>query len=73
VNKNQIKKSTHILGKPTAEMLTKVREDTFWIMENLGVGFKQPEMVLAFKQHEKDGLAFVHKDRIYVMIDLVEK
>ena len=42
-------------------------------MENLGVGCKQPDMLAAFKKYEKDGLAVVHENRVYVLQELVEK
>ena len=73
MNQNQIKKSTAIFGNDTIEMLLQANKDAFWILENLGVGCKQPDMLAAFKKHEEDGLAIVHEDRVYVMQALVEQ
>jgi len=73
VNPLQIETSTSLLGKSTVDMLLQVHQDAFWILENLGVGCKQPDMLKAFQKFEEDGLAVVHEDRVYVMRDLVEK
>jgi len=73
MNFEQIKTSTDLFGKPTVDMLMQSNEDAFWILENLGVGCKQQEMIDAFKPYEADGLAIVHDDRIYVTKDLVQK
>ncbi len=61
------------MGGETVEMLFRTHEDAKWILENLGVGCKQPEMQAAFREFETDGLAVVHEDRIYVTAELVEK
>ena len=61
------------MGTETVEMLFRTHEDAKWILENLGVGCKQPEMQAAFREFETDGLAIVHEDRIYVTAELVEK
>ncbi|MFH2059264.1 MAG: trimethylamine methyltransferase family protein [Pseudomonadota bacterium] len=73
MNKSQIEKSTALFGKNTIEMLLQVHKDAFWILENLGVGCKQPDMLAAFQKYEQDGLAVVHEDRVYVTQELVEK
>lgn len=54
-------------------MLMQSHEDAFWILENLGVGCKHPDMIAAFKPYEADGLAMFHEDRIYVTKAMVEK
>jgi trimethylamine--corrinoid protein Co-methyltransferase len=73
VNSLQIEKSKSLFGNDTVEMLLRVHQDSFWILENLGVGCKQPDMLAAFQKYEEDGLAVVHEDRVYVMRELVEK
>lgn len=60
------------MGNETVEMLFRTHEDAKWILENLGVGCKQPEMQAVFRKFERDGLAIVHEDRIYVTAELVE-
>lgn len=54
-------------------MLMRVHQDAKWILENLGVGCKQPEMQAAFKPFEAEGGAIIYEDRIYVTSDLVER
>lgn len=73
LRKDQVENSTSLLGDETVKMLFQVHEDTLWILENLGVGCKQPEMQEAFRKFEADGLAYQYEDRIYVTRDLVEK
>jgi trimethylamine--corrinoid protein Co-methyltransferase len=65
--------SKSLLGSETVEMLFHVHEDAKWILESLGVGCKKAEMQAAFRRFERDGLAIVHEDRIYVTAELVEK
>ena len=50
VNKKQeqVEKSKSLLGEDTVDMLIKVHQDALWILENLGVGCKQPEIQEAF-------------------------
>ena len=69
----QIEKSKSLFGNDTVEMLIQSNEDAFWILENLGVGCKQPDMINAFKPFENDGLAVIHENRVYVTKELVEK
>ncbi|MFH1243694.1 MAG: trimethylamine methyltransferase family protein [Pseudomonadota bacterium] len=66
-------KSSDLLGKDTVDMLLQVHQDALWMLENLGVGCKQPEIQQVFQNFEAEGLAVVYEDRIYVMSDLVEK
>ncbi len=73
MNQDQIDFSMRALGGSTVEMLLKVHKDAFWILENLGVGCKQPEMQKVFRQFESDGEAIVYDDRVYVTKPLVER
>lgn len=61
------------LGEGTVDMLLQVHEDALWILENLGVGCKQPDMQAAFQPFEAEGLAVVYDGRIFVTRDLVER
>lgn len=72
VNKEQIEKSNSLLGEDTVNMLIQVHEDALWILENLGVGCKQPEIQKAFQGFEADGLAVVYEDRAYITSGLVK-
>ena len=63
----------HLLGGSTVEMLTQVHKDALWILENLGVGCKQPDMQDAFRKFESQGEAIIYEDRIYVTSGLVER
>ena len=73
MNEAQVELSKSLLGAPTVDMLFRVHQDALWMLENLGVGCKQPYIVEAFRQYEGHGEAYVYEDRIYVMNDLVEK
>ncbi len=73
MNIDQINISKDLFGDATIDMLMKSNEDAFWILENFGVGCKQPDMISAFKPFEEKGLAIVHEDRVYVTKPLVEK
>jgi hypothetical protein len=73
VNNKQIEESNKLLGDQTVEMLLKVHEDALWILENMGVGCKQPDILELFKKYENDGLAVVYDNRIYLMEDLVKE
>ena len=73
MNQEQIEKSRALLGSNAVEMLQQVHEDAFWILENLGVGCKQPEILDVFRKFEADGLAVVYEERVYVMEDLVKR
>ena len=73
LRKDQVEKSTELFGDETVKMLFQVHEDALWILENLGVGCKQPDMQEVFRNFENDGLAYQYEDRIYVTRDLVEK
>jgi len=69
----QVERSKELLGKETVEMLQQVHLDALWILENLGVGCKEPRILEAFKKLEGDGLAVVYENRVYAMSGLVEK
>jgi trimethylamine:corrinoid methyltransferase-like protein len=73
VNQAQIEHSEAVFGKETVEMLLQVHKDALWILENLGVGCKQPEILRTFQEQEAEGLAYVYENRIFVTNDLVEK
>jgi len=69
----QVERSKALLGRETVEMLQQVHLDALWILENLGVGCKEPRILEAFKKLEGDGLAVVYENRVYAMSGLVEK
>ena len=73
MNKEQEKRSKSLLGDVAVEMLLQVHKDALWILENLGVGCKQPQIQEAFSKFEADGLAVFYEDRIYVTAGLVEQ
>jgi len=73
VDTKQLEESKTLLGDETVEMLLKVHEDALWMLENMGVGCKQPEILEKFRKYENEGLAVVYDNRIYVMNDLVKK
>jgi len=55
------------------DMLLQVHEDALWMLENMGVGCAQPDMLAAFRQHEDSGKAIVYENRVYVTEDLVRE
>ena len=73
LNQKQLEKSKTLLGQSTVGMLLQSHEDALWILENLGVGCKQPEIQSVFSALESEGLAFIHENRIYVTNDLVKR
>ena len=54
-NKSQVTTSTQLLGKDTVDMLARVHQDALWILENLGIGCKYPDIVAAFDAAYKKG------------------
>ena len=72
-NKSQVIASTQVLGKATVEMLFQVHQDALWMLENMGVGCLQPEIVDAFRRYETDGKAIAYENRIYITGDLVKE
>jgi trimethylamine---corrinoid protein Co-methyltransferase len=73
VNETQVERSKSLLGTETVTMLKEVHADAKWILENLGVGCKQPELRKAFQPFEAEGRVFLYEDRIYITADLVEQ
>ena len=73
MNEIQLEQSRSLLGNDTVEMLHRVHEDALWILENLGVGCKQPDIQAVFQQFEADGLAVVYDDRVFVTAALVDR
>ena len=73
LNNKQMEKSKSLLGEDTVNMLLQVHQDALWILENLGVGCKQPEIQQAYKKFEAEGLAAVYEDRIFATSELVER
>ncbi|MBW2172585.1 MAG: trimethylamine--corrinoid methyltransferase, partial [Deltaproteobacteria bacterium] len=73
MNEVQVEQSRSLLGDDAVEMLLRAHEDALWILENLGVGCKQPDIQAVFQQFEADGLAVVYNDRIFVTSGLVER
>lgn len=69
----QMETSRTLLGPATVEMLMKVHDDALWMLENMGVGCKQPDMLDAFRGYEADGKAIVYDNRVYIMSDLVRE
>jgi trimethylamine:corrinoid methyltransferase-like protein len=73
VNQEQVEQSKKLLGGDSVEMLLQVHEDALWIMENMGVGCRQTDILNAFKQYEDQGMAVVYENRVYIMEDLAKK
>jgi trimethylamine:corrinoid methyltransferase-like protein len=71
LNKVRIEKSKSLLGEDTVGMLFQAHDDALWILENLGVGCRQPDIQNVFRNFEKDGQAIVYEDRIYLTRELV--
>jgi len=73
MNADRVQQSENLLGQPTVEMLLQVHQDALWILENLGIACKQPQIVEAFQQFEAEGLTVTYEDRIYASPDLVNR
>lgn len=73
MNPFHLERSTSLLGDKTVDMLLRSHQDALWILENLGVGCRQPDMQNAFRRFETEGLAVIYEDRIYVTSALVEQ
>ena len=73
MNEAQAERSESLLGKNIVDMLLQAHEDALWMLENLGVGCKQPEIQDVFRKFEADGLAVIYEDRVYVTSGLVEQ
>jgi trimethylamine:corrinoid methyltransferase-like protein len=72
-NQERVDEVRGTIGNEATDMLFKVHADALWILENLGVGCKEPDMVEAFKRYEDSGEAITYDDRIYVTESLVNK
>ncbi|MCD6307039.1 MAG: trimethylamine methyltransferase family protein [Deltaproteobacteria bacterium] len=73
MNNEQMEASKAALGPDTVDMLLRSHQDALWILENLGVGCKQPEIQQAFEGFAASGQAVVYENRIYITAELVEK
>lgn len=73
MNENQIQLSKSLLGEATVEMLFRVHGDALWMLENMGVGCRQPDIMAAFKPFEEKGTVVIYEDRIYLTEDLVKE
>ena len=73
MNDREVERSKSLLGEETITMLMQAHKDALWMLENLGVGCKQPEIQEVFRKFESDGAAVIYENRIYVTSDLVEK
>lgn len=73
MNDREVERSKSLLGEETVTMLMQAHKDALWMLENLGVGCKQPEIQEVFRKFESDGAAVIYENRIYVTSDLVEK
>lgn len=73
MNTQHIENSKLLIGEETVDMLFRSHQDALWILENLGVGCRQPDMQDAFRPYEKEGLAIVYENRIFVTSNLVER
>ena len=68
----QLQRSIDLLGKDTTDLLLQAHEDSLWVLENVGVGCKQPELQAAFRQYESEGEAIIFEDRVYITPNLVK-
>jgi trimethylamine:corrinoid methyltransferase-like protein len=73
MNLVQMETSRALLGSATVDMLMKAHDDALWMLENIGVGCKQPDMLDAFRHYEADGKAIVYDNRVYITSDLVKE
>ena len=73
MNPDQLKTSKALLGTETVDMLMKVHEDALWMLENVGVGCRQPDMLEAYRQYEADGKAVVYYNRVYITSALIKE
>jgi len=73
MNTERIEEDRSLLGEKTVDMLLRVHDDALWILENLGVGCRQSDMLAAFRQLEAEGAAVVYEERVYLSQDLVKR
>lgn len=73
MNEKHVINAKSLLGEDTVDMLFRVHEDSLWILENLGVECRQPDIQNIFRKFEKDGEAIVYEDRIYITGELIKR
>ena len=73
MNLEQVEKSKALLGEDAVKILLQVHQDALWILENLGVGCRRPEILEVFKKLEDEGSAVVYGERVYLMSGLVDR
>ena len=73
MNEKRVQESRSLIGDKAVEMLLKAHEDALWMLENMGVGCKQPEIIDTFRKYEEDGSAILYENRVYITRDLVNK
>ena len=71
MNQQQMETTRSKFGNPVVEMLMQVPQDALWILENMGVGCRHPEIQAVFRQHESTGKAILYENRIYATSELV--
>ena len=65
MNHEQVEESKALLGKEVVEMLLQVHQDALWILENLGVGCKQPEIGLNAR-YVIDTFSVIDQDKVRI-------
>ncbi|QTA80926.1 Trimethylamine methyltransferase family protein [Desulfonema limicola] len=74
MNIAQVKKSESLFGTQTVEMLKLSHEDALWMLENLGVGCSQPDILEGFRRYEADGKAIIYENkRVFITRELVQE
>jgi len=73
VNTERVEKSREAFGEDTVDMLLQSHQDALWMLENLGVRCRQPEIQQVFEALAAEGEAVVYDERIYITSALVEK
>ena len=73
MNNEQVNQSKSLLGEKAVDMLMRVHEDALWMLENLGVGCAQPDILNAFQPYEEQGLAVIYENRVYITEELARK
>jgi trimethylamine:corrinoid methyltransferase-like protein len=68
-----MKISNKLLGEDIVSMLLQVHQDALWILENMGIGCQQTEIIEIFQRSEAEGSAIVYENRVYVTAPLVEQ
>ncbi len=73
MNEKRVAESRSLIGDDAVDMLLRVHEDALWMLENLGVGCREPNMLEAFRKYEEEGLAVIYENRVFVTRDLVNR